>query len=77
MRAKRRKIREEVKQSSRATKEHAENQGSGTPDGTRLPVPSYAEGDQTSFLGVDEPVLDADERGEAAPNPSLPSTSRQ
>lgn len=75
MRAKRRQTREEIKQRSRATKEHAETEGIGTPeDGIRLPVPSNVEDDQASFLGVEEPVLDADERGEAAPSLSLPST---
>jgi hypothetical protein len=75
MRAKRRNTREEVKKRSRATKEQADTEGIGTPaDGIRLSVPSYTEDDQTSFLGVDEPVVDPDERGTPPPAPVLPST---
>ena len=70
--------REEIKKRSRVTKEQADNQGIGTPeDGVRLPVPSYAEDDQTSFLGVDEPVVKPDERGNPPPPVPLPTEEHQ
>ncbi len=78
MRARRRQSREAIKKRSRVTKEQADRQGRGDPgDGVRLPVPSYAEDDQTSFLGVDEPVLGPDERGEPPPPVSLPDDDRE
>jgi hypothetical protein len=66
--------RKDVKKSSRVTKEQADEEAIGAPkDGVRLPASSYAGDDGTSFLGVDEPVLDADERGAPPPAPSLPT----
>jgi hypothetical protein len=77
MRAKRRHSREAIKKRSRVTKWQADRQGHGDPvDGVRLPVPSCAEDDQTSFLGVDEPVLGSDERGEPPPPVPLPNDDR-
>jgi hypothetical protein len=74
MRAKRRQSREELKKRSRVTKEQADRERHGDPvEGVRLPVPSYAEGDQTSFLGVDEPVVGPDDRGEPPPPVPLPA----
>jgi len=77
MRAKRRNTREEIKKRSRVTKEQADTEGTGigTPAaGIRLTVPAYTEDDQTSFLGVDEPVVDVDDRG-APPPPQVPPSS--
>jgi hypothetical protein len=65
-----------VNKRSRTTKEQADQQGIGEPEeGVRLPVPGYAEDDQASFLGVDEPVVPEDERGSPPPPPSLPRKS--
>jgi hypothetical protein len=72
MRTKRRTAREDIKKRSRVTKAQADAEGSGigTPaDGIRLSVPSYTDDDQTSFLGVDEPVVDVDDRGAPPPLP--------
>jgi hypothetical protein len=72
MRAKRRTTHEDIKKRSRITKAQADAKGSGigTPaDGIRLSVPSYAADDQTSFLGVEEPVVDVDDRGAQPPSP--------
>ena len=74
MRASRRNERDEVKKRSRATKAQAGSHGIGEPEsGIRLPVPGYAETDQTSFLGVDEPVVEPEQRGSPQPATPLPS----
>ena len=63
---------DEVKARSHSRKD-APDQGIGDEDaGVRLPVPSYAEDDPTSFLGVDEPVVPPGDRGEPAPETPLP-----
>jgi hypothetical protein len=73
MPSRKRNHRDEVKRRSRATKEQTDDQGIGEPEqGVRLPVPSYAENDQTSFLGVDEPTVLPDERGTLPPPTILP-----
>jgi hypothetical protein len=58
--------REEIAQRSRSRKE--------TPgdEGVRLPVPGYASEGGVSDLGVDEPVVEPDERGTPAPPPEMP-----
>ena len=64
---------DEVRKRSRGRKD-APGQGIGREEeGVRLPVPGYAEDDQASFLGVDEPVVPPADRGEPAPDVSLPS----
>jgi len=64
---------DQVKERSRSRKE-APSQGiGGEEEGVRLPVPGYAGDDQASFLGVDEPVVPPDDRGEPLPNVPLPS----
>ena len=76
MRASRRNERDEVKKRSRATKAQADKQGIGeSEEGIRLPVPGYAGDDQTSFLGVDEPVVEPAQRGSKAPTSPLPVSS--
>lgn len=75
MRARRRNERDEVKKRSRATKAGADKQGIGEPEaGIRLPVPGYTEDDQTSFLGVDEPVVESEQRGSPPPATPLPTS---
>ncbi len=74
MRAKRRQSREEIKKRSRVTKDQADEQVTGTrEDGVRAPVPGYASDDQASFLGVDEPILSPDDRGDPPPPLPLPT----
>lgn len=59
---------DEIRERSRSTKEDADHQGIGEPEeGIRLPVPGYADDDQASFLGVDEPVVSPDDRGTPPP----------
>jgi len=74
MRASRRNEKAEVKKRSRTTKEDADTQGIGQPaEGIRLPVPSYTEDDQSSFLGVDEPVVSGEDHGASTPSTPLPT----
>ncbi len=74
MRASRRNEKTEVKKRSRSTKEDADTQGIGQPaEGIRLPVPSYTEDDQASFLGVDEPVVSGEDHGASTPSTPLPT----
>ncbi|MDQ3657401.1 MAG: hypothetical protein M3457_20290 [Chloroflexota bacterium] len=80
MRARRRNARDEVRKRSRASKEQADRQGrqsrqgiGETEQGIRLPVPGYAEDDQSSFLGVDEPVVEPEQQGSPPPATTLPS----
>ncbi|MDQ3657929.1 MAG: hypothetical protein M3457_22995 [Chloroflexota bacterium] len=77
MRASRRNARDEVRKRSRASKDQADRpgrQGIGEPDdGIRLPAPGYAEDGQSSFLGVDEPVVEPDQQGSPPPATTLPS----
>lgn len=76
MRANRRNAKAEVQKRSRSTKEDGDHQGIGQPaEGIRLPVPSYAEDDQASFLGQDEPIVPPDLEGKPAPQPDLPTTT--
>jgi len=75
MRASRRNARDEVKKRSRANKDQADQQGIGKPqEGIRLPVPGYAEDDQTSFLGVDEPEVGPEQQGSPPPATTLPTS---
>lgn len=74
MRASRRNERDEIRKRSRATKSQAGEHGIGEPEeGIRLPVPGYAEDDQTSFLGVDEPIVEPEQRGSNPPATPLPT----
>ncbi len=74
MRASRRNEKAEVKKRLRSTKEDADTQGLGQPvEGIRLPVPSYTEDDQSSFLGVDEPVVSREDHGASTPSTPLPT----
>jgi len=74
MRASRRNEKTEVKKRSRSTKDDADTQGIGQPaKGIRLPVPSYTEDDQASFLGVDEPVVSGEDHGASTPSTPLPT----
>ncbi len=74
MRASRRNEQAEIKRRSRSTKDDADTQGIGHPaEGIRLPVPSYTEDDQASFLGVDEPVVEREDQGASAPSDPLPT----
>ena len=78
MRASRRNEKAEVKKRSRSTKEDADTQGIGQPaEGIRLPVPSYTEDDQASFLGVDEPVISREDQGAPPPSTPLPMTPNE
>ncbi len=68
---------DEIRRRSRADKTDDE-QGIGEPEeGVRLPVSGYAEDDDTSFLGVDEPVVAPDDQGTPPPATSLPSGDDQ
>lgn len=80
MRASRRNARDEVRKRSRATKDNTDRQGRqgrqgiGEPEqGIRLPAPGYAEDDQASFLGVEEPEVEPEQRGSPPPATTLPS----
>lgn len=76
MRADSRDDKADVQERSRATKEDGDHQGIGQPaEGIRLPVPSYAEDDQTSFLGQDEPIVPPALAGSPAPKTDLPTTA--
>jgi len=81
MRASRRNARDEVRKRSRATQDQADSQsrhgrqGIGEPEeGIRLPAPGYAEYDQSSFLGVDEPEVGPEQQGSPPPATTLPTS---
>jgi hypothetical protein len=64
---------DEVRERSRSRKDDP-NQGIGGEEaGVRLPVPTYTEDDQASFLGVDEPVVPPGDHGEPPPEVPLPT----
>jgi hypothetical protein len=63
---------DDVKARARSRKD-APDKGIDAEEGVRLPAPGYAEDDHASFLGVDEPVVPPDDRGEPPPETPLPS----
>ena len=64
---------DEVRERSRSRKDAPGQSIGSEEEGVRLPVPGYAEDDQASFLGVDEPVVPPGDRGDPAPDVPLPT----
>jgi hypothetical protein len=59
---------DEIRERSRSRKD-GPNEGIGSEEeGVRTSVPSYTEGDDhTTFLGVEEPVVPPEDRGDSPP----------
>ena len=62
--------REDIQKRERTTIEEAREQGIGEPgDGVEPTVPTYTDSGGVSDLGVDEPVVPGELRGDPSPEP--------